>query len=449
MKKSYLCSRNPLLPMATDSNISLMNEATWRYVRMHANDDVRQLALRGTKDAEVDLPMALQQLQGWQTARRKLPSWAAIEGLVYPSHLSMEQCSSEQTARYKAAIAGSLKGKERLVDLTGGFGVDFAFMSEGYAEAVYVEQQPRLYAIASTNFKTIRAASHAEGLARLATVNADGVDFLHTLDHASLIFLDPARRDGHGGRTYGISDCTPNVLPLMDELLAKGDHVMLKLSPMLDWRKALADIGASHVEQVHIVAVGGECKELLMVLSAQGCEEPQLFCVNDDSIETFPLLPSPFTNHPSPFTNHPSPFTNHPSPITLHPSPLTNHPSPLTYLYEPNAALMKAGVFGELAQRYGVKPLATNSHLFTSAERVERFPGRVFQISAISSMNKQELKANIMPLHQANISVRNFPLSVAELRKRLKLSEGGSNYLFATTLANGDHILIVGRKPTP
>lgn len=408
--------------MATDSIIPLMNEATWRYVRMHANDDVRQLALRGTKDAEVDLPMALQQLQGWQKARRKLPSWAAIEGVVYPSHLSMEQCSSEQTARYKAAIANSLDGKERLVDLTGGFGVDFAWMSEGFAEAVYVEQQPQLYAIASANFKTIRKQDHTENRQRLTTVNADGMDFLHELNHASLIFLDPARRDSKGSRTYGIADCQPNVLPLLDELLTKGDHVMLKLSPMLDWCKAVADIGIGHVEQVHIVAVGGECKELLLVLSAQGSQSPRLFCVNDEQVEEFKIGVS---------VNR------------------SRERADGRFLYEPHAALMKAGVFDELASRYAVYPLGPNSHLFCSDVKVAAFPGRSFEIVAQSSMNKQELKAKIMPLRQANISVRNFPLSVAELRKRLKLSEGGSNYLFATTLANGDHVLLVGKKLTP
>lgn len=403
-----------------------MNEATWRYICEHADDDVRQLALQGSRDIEVDMGTALQQIQGRQTARKKLPTWAAKMGILYPSHLSMEQCSSEQTARYKAHVLESLPAKERIVDLTGGFGVDFALMSESYAEAVYVEQQPELFAIATHNFNVLKLRP------ALKTICADGVDYLHQLDHASLIFLDPARRDNHGSRTYGIGDCTPNVLLLMEELLAKADHVMLKLSPMLDWRKAVEDVGHKHVEQVHIVSVGNECKELLLVLSAKGCPQPRLYCVNDNSYDIFEI-DSPAQTRPL-------------KRIELFPEnlyPLKEGRGVAGFLYEPNASLMKAGLFDELANRYGVVPLARNSHLFTSEERVADFPGRTFQITAISSMNKRELKEKVLHLQQANISVRNFPISVAELRKRLKLSEGGSNYLFATTLANGEHVLII------
>ena len=211
---------------------------------------------------------------------------------------------------------------------------------------------------------------------------------------------------------------------------------------MLDWRKAMADVGEEHVEQVHIVATGGECKELLLVLSARGAQKPMLVCVNDESREVFdggygvcglngldgfngPICPIKPTNPTNPI-----------QPI----QPIA------PYLYEPNAALMKAGVFARLAARYGVRELGPSSHLFTSEQLVEHFPGRTFRVLAVSTMNKRELKEKIAPLKQANITVRNFPLSVAELRKRLKLSEGGSHYLFATTLANGDHVLIVCQR---
>lgn len=402
----------------------MINEATWRYICEHADDDVRQLALRGSRDKEVDLGAALQQIRGRQTARRKLPTWAAMSSILYPSHLSMEQCSSEQTARYKAHVLSSLPTKERIVDLTGGFGVDFAMMSESYAEAVYVEQQTELFAIVRHNFNLLKLRPV------LKTVCADGVDYLHQLNHASLIFLDPARRDNHGSRTYGIGDCTPNVLPLMDELLHKADHVMLKLSPMLDWRKAIEDVGREHVEQVHIVSVGNECKELLLLLSSKDSTEHRLYCVNDDCCEEFEIGPPSLI----------SPFEGRES---FHRNPIPLMGEGRGFLYEPNASLMKAGLFDELASRYGVTPLARNSHLFTSEERVAGFPGRTFQITAVSSMNKRDLREKVFPLKRVNISVRNFPMSVAELRKRLKLNEGGSNYLFATTLANGEHVLII------
>ena len=395
----------------------------------HADDDVRQLALHPSNDDDVDMHMALQQIQGRQMARRKLPSWAAIDGIVYPPHLSMEQCSSEATARYKATMmhqltmcnapfhpaVNSSSSNSTFLDLTGGFGVDTAFLSDLFGTTVYVERQPELCAIAQSNFATLGKA--------ITTVCGDATDCLRQQQHVALIFLDPARRDNHGDRTYGIADCTPNVLPLLPELLQKADRLLLKLSPMLDWRKAVADVGPQHVEQVHIVAVHGECKELLLLLSAQGSQAPRIICANDDSREEFALTAD----------DCPTNLIN------------PNGHAPL-FLYEPNAALMKAGLFAQLALRYGIEALAPNSHLFASSHRVDDFPGRSFLLTAVSTMNKQELRSKVLPLKQANITVRNFPLSVAELRKRLKLREGGSNYVFATTLATGDKVLLVCQR---
>ncbi|MBR7031320.1 MAG: SAM-dependent methyltransferase, partial [Prevotella sp.] len=234
-----------------------MNQATIDFIREHAEADVRQLALQGTKKTEVNLTYALEQIAGRQKAKTKLPSWADIDGHIYPPHLSMEQCSSEQTSRYKASIAG--KGA-LVVDLTAGFGVDMAFISQGFGRAVHVERQPQLCAISSENYKLL-------GLHHIEVICGDGVSYLHTMPHANLIFIDPARRDEHGGRTYGIADCTPNVMEILDEMLEKADCVMLKLSPMLDWRKAVEDIqqiGSAYVSEVHIVSVDNECKELLV-----------------------------------------------------------------------------------------------------------------------------------------------------------------------------------------
>lgn len=398
----------------------LMNEATWKYVRMHADDDVRQLALRGSKDSDVDMSTALQQIAGLQIARRKLPSWAALDGLVYPSHLSMEQCSSEATARYKAQLAVSLcHAARQMVDLTGGFGVDFAFMAPVFRLAVYVEQQEELCRLAQHNFALMGINAQV--------VCADGTEFLHQMAPTTLFFLDPARRDKNGTRTYGIADCTPDVLVLRDELLTKADWVLLKLSPMLDWQKTVDDLGRQWVRQVHIVSVGGECKELLVLLSRQG-EGLRLVCANDDDIFE--------VSHPLSFSS-PSLFPDQYSLFALS--------SPL-YLFEPNASIMKAGCFSELSERFGIRQIAHNSHLFISDSSIEDFPGRKFQILTVSSMNKRDLKEKISPLRQANIAARNFPLSVAELRKRLRLTDGGQHYLFATTLANGEHVLIVCTK---
>ena len=393
-----------------------MNEATLEFIRIHADEDVRQLAFLGKKNPEVDMAYALDQIAGRQKARVKIPSWASIDGIVYPPHISMEQCSSEQTARYKARIAGN---GEKIVDLTAGFGVDMAFMSAGFKQAVHVEMQPQLCAISSENYKHL-------GLNHVQVVCNDGVGYLHQMEHADLIFIDPARRDQHGARTYGIADCTPNVLEIIDEMLQKADRVMIKLSPMLDWQKTVADVG--NVSQVHIVSVGNECKELLLEVKKGKDEKVKVFCVNDDQVfsyeigETHPFTPSPL-----------HPFT---------PSPLHS----FTFLYEPNASVMKAGCFNLISHRFGITQPDANSHLFLSDKLVEGFPGRGFVIERVSTMNKRELKEALAGIDKANVAVRNFPLSVADLRKRLKLKDGGDVYIFATTDAKKGHLVMVCRK---
>lgn len=390
-----------------------MNEKTADYIRLHADDDVRQLALKGTKDLDVDLPFALDQIAGRQTARRKLPSWAASDGIIYPPHLSMEQCSSEQTARYKARLAGSGR---RMADLTGGFGVDFSFMAPAFTEAIYIEQQTALCDIARENFKTL-------GL-NATVVNEDAVEYLRKMSHADLIYLDPARRDTHGQRTYGISDCTPDVLAIRDLLLEKADRVIIKLSPMLDWRKAVNVLGNSFVSEVHIVSVQNECKELLLVLNSHSTEDAEfrLYCVNDDTV----FAASQDIQHNQKTQS------------------IQDYQG--SYLYEPNASIMKAGCFDAVCETFEVSPLADNSHLFVSNRQLKDFPGRMFCINALTTLNKRELRSALSGLRQANIAVRNFPLSVAQLRLRLKLSEGGSTYIFATTLANGSHVLLLCSK---
>ncbi|MDE6012738.1 MAG: SAM-dependent methyltransferase [Prevotella sp.] len=397
-----------------------MNEATRSFIKKNLEADVRQLALQGGRDNGVDLPLALRQIAGRQVARRKLPTWAALDEIVYPVSLSLEQCSSEQTACYKTDVCRRLLASHSqpltLVDLTGGFGVDFTMMSKVFQRAIHVEHNVDLQAIAASNFMTMGC--------RVETFCADGVDFLNRFEHhASVIFLDPARRNEHGGRTYGIADCTPNVLNIKEQLLSKADFVMLKLSPMLDWRKAVHDLGESFVREVHIVSVQNECKELLVIMQACNEKELKLFCVNDRVVWEVPVI------------------------VTASPFWREGESMP-TFLYEPNASIMKAGCFSELAAAYGLQQLAPNSHLFVADSLIADFPGRSFQISAISSMNKKELKTTLHDVRQANVTVRNFPLSVAELRKRLRLADGGTDYIFATTLADDRHVLFLCRKIT-
>ena len=397
----------------------MMNQATFDFIRQHADVDVRQLALQGTKDPEVNLTFALEQIAGRQKARTKLPSWAANDDIIYPPHLSMEQCSSETTALYKARLAG--RG-ETYVDLTGGFGVDFYFMSQGFSKRIYVEQNADLCTIVEHNMQALGLQS--------AVVCSQTAEYLSSMPHADVVYLDPARRNEHGGRTYSIEDCSPNVLELMPQLMEKADKVILKLSPMLDWHQAVEAL--KNVSEVHIVSVNNECKELLLVLGRQTNETLRLVCVNGES--TFEIIPTVGTNSSQPGNN-------------LFPRwELSSIKDQTLCLYEPNASIMKSGCFAALEERFPVQQIGPNSHLFISADEIDDFPGRSFEIQAVSTMNKRELKEALKGIDKANIAVRNFPLSVAELRKRLKLKDGGEVYIFATTVANDGHQLFVCRK---
>jgi len=470
----------------------MINQATLDFIRQHQDDDVRKLAFLGSKYPDVDMPFALDQIRGRKMARVKLPRWAEIDGIIYPPHISMEQCSSEQTAQYKAELAarllglgvltsadaekskdadnskicefagkravaskfarnedtsekqqiltnavdnvneikeetseGSFSDEIEFVDLTGGFGVDFSYIAARLGvKSMYVERQAHLCETAKENFERL-------GLKNAIVKNGDGVEVLHTITsdqtwsllntshRLRLIFIDPARRDDAGNKVVSLQDCTPDVTQLQDEMLAKADYVIIKLSPMLDWHRAVSEL--SHVREVHIVSVNNECKELLLVLSAQEEAPLRVFCVNDDQHFGF--------------------YDSHEAAVSIVKADEVDG-----YLYEPNASLMKAGCFGDICQHYGVKMLAKNSHLFSSQELVADFPGRTFRINTISSFNKKELKRQLAGIVKANVAIRNFPLSVPELRKRLKLKDGGDNYIFATTLSDESHVLIIGTK---
>ena len=423
-----------------------MNQATQDFIRQHQDDDVRQLAFLGSKYPEVDMPFALDQIRGRKMARVKLPRWASIDGIIYPPHISMEQCSSEATALYKAELAERLlnqqkikicefttkdtvapkfaknegtcenQGKVGFADLTGGFGVDFSYIAERLGvRAMYVERQEHLCEKAKENFLRL-------GLANAEVKNGDGIEVLHTLEHLSLIFIDPARRDDAGNKVVSLKDCTPDVTVLQEEMLLKADYVIVKLSPMLDWHRAISEL--SHVREVHIISVNNECKELLLVLSARNMGNLRIYCVND--AQSFVCEESDMEA----------------SSVKIAPSTLEE----MQYLYEPNASLMKAGCFGVLSGRYDARMLSKNSHLFVSREPIAAFPGRSFRIIAVSSFNKKELKRHLSGITKANIATRNFPLSVAELRKRLKLKDGGETYIFATTLSDESHVLVITNK---
>ena len=515
----------------TNHSTEIMNQATLDFIRQHQDDDVRQLAFLGSKYPEVDMPFALDQIRGRKMARVKLPRWASIDGIIYPPHISMEQCSSEQTALYKAELAARLLGlspsssengeeKEKesenasnlhlseicefagkgavdsefakneatckkqqilteskenvneikeephegdfseetgFVDLTGGFGVDFSYIASRLGvKSMYVERQAHLCEAAKENFGRL-------GLKNAIVKNGDGIEVL--LSFASkkeaaasdslgitedqsqsllktnlglkLIFIDPARRDDAGNKVVSLKDCTPDVTVLQEEMLLKADYVIIKLSPMLDWHRAISEL--SHVREVHIISVNNECKELLLVLSARNMGDMEASSA-DGEVKHAGNLRIYCVNDAQSFVCDELDMES--SPVRIAPPVLEE----MQYLYEPNASLMKAGCFGVLSGRYDARMLSKNSHLFVSREPIAVFPGRSFRIIAVSSFNKKELKRHLSGITKANIATRNFPLSVAELRKRLKLKDGGETYIFATTLSDESHVLVITEK---
>lgn len=445
-----------------------MNQATQDFIRQHQDDDVRQLAFLASKYPEVDMPFALDQIRGRKMARVKLPRWASLEGIIYPPHISMEQCSSESTALYKAELAArllalpvssSFSEEIGFVDLTGGFGVDFSYIAARLGvKSMYVERQAHLCEAAKENFGRL-------GLKNAIVKNGDGIEVLHSFhpkkkDAASdddslgiiydqplsllktklglkLIFIDPARRDDAGNKVVSLKDCTPDVTVLQEEMLSKADYVIIKLSPMLDWHRAISEL--SHVREVHIISANNECKELLLVLSAQNLGDMEASSA-DGEVKHAGNLRIYCVNDAQSFVCDELDMES--SPVKIAPSTLEE----MQYLYEPNASLMKAGCFGVLSRRYDARMLSKNSHLFVSQAPIEAFPGRSFRIIAVSSFNKKELKRHLSGITKANIATRNFPLSVAELRKRLKLKDGGETYIFATTLSDESHVLMITEK---
>lgn len=530
----------------TNHSTEIMNQATLDFIRQHQDDDVRQLAFLGSKYPEVDMPFALDQIRGRKMARVKLPRWASIGGIIYPPHISMEQCSSEQTALYKAELAARLLGlspslsengeeKEKesenasnlhlseicefagkgavdsefakneatckkqqilteleenvneikeepyegdfseeteFVDLTGGFGVDFSYIASRLGvKSMYVERQAHLCEAAKENFGRL-------GLKNAIVKNGDGIEVLHSFASKKeaaasdslgitedqpqsllktnlglkLIFIDPARRDDAGNKVVSLKDCTPDVTLLQEEMLSKADYVIIKLSPMLDWHRAVSELNC--VQEVHIISVNNECKELLLVLSARNMDDMRASSADGESgedeidgaegtdgeVKHAGNLRIYCINDAQSFVCDELDMES--SSVKIAPSTLEE----MLYLYEPNASLMKAGCFGVLSGRYDARMLSKNSHLFVSREPIAVFPGRSFRIIAVSSFNKKELKRHLSGITKANIATRNFPLSVAELRKRLKLKDGGETYIFATTLSDESHVLVITEK---
>ncbi|GAB3996647.1 SAM-dependent methyltransferase [Spirosoma daeguense] len=388
------------------------------FIQANLRTDVQALVLRSQRTDNLDIKKIASQISARQKACEKLPFWYANDKLVFPPTLSVEQASSELTAHYKASL---INGKT-LVDITGGMGVDAWAFSQRTERVDYVERQPELAELAAHNFPLLDADNihvwQGDGLLMLNDPN-----FLP--QPADWLYLDPHRRNEQGGKVVRLDDCEPNLLQpgFVDLLRSKARQILVKVSPLLDIDTAIRQL--KYVDSVHIVSVQGEVKEILFTISNELIPHEN---VQINAVNLFPTRTVSLTYFRHEEQN---------APVTLG--------NPLRYVYEPNAAVLKAGAFRLVGTRFGLTKLSPNSHLYTSDTLQPDFPGRVFELTDVVKPDAKALKAQL-PTLQANLTVRNFPQTVAVLRKQLNLREGGSVYIFATTLMNGDKRLLITQK---
>ena len=398
-----------------------MNTATRDFIESHLKDDVRQLALQKFPD-DVDKALVLNQIEARQLLSKKVPSWASNPDLMFPRHLSIEQCSSELTAKYKASI---IEGGDTFVDLTGGLGVDSYFLSEKFKTSYYVENQKELCDLAKHNFGVLGR--------KITVVNDNSESFLSKNKGFDLIFIDPARRDVYNRKMVSLHDCSPDVIDLQNILLKNAKNVLIKASPMLDISLITNEL--QNISEIHIVSVRNECKEVLIKIEPGFAGEIKYFCVNlqiDTVISTETKRSGEISFE---FSENAESFAISTFATTI------KH-----YLYEPNASLMKSGAFKLISQRFAIEKLHVNSHLYTSDNLISDFPGRIFEVVGFAPFNKKIKKELLKDITEASVATRNFPLSANELRKSLNLKESDKNFVFGTTLIGEKKVVILCKK---
>ena len=432
----------------TNYELRIMNyELTKDFINVHLNDDVNKLALSKFPD-DIDKQFVIRQIQARQLLKKKLPSWSENDELLFPKRLSLEQCSSELTAKYKrtisrkdaktqsrdASMAPAIKHIDTslhriLVDLTGGMGVDTSFLSDNFDETIYVEAQEELCELARHNFKVLNKS--------IKVVNAKAEDFLSQCDNVDCIYLDPARRDEYGRKMVSLHDCSPDVAELQDLLFEKTNTIIVKLSPMLDIDIIKKEL--KNIKEIHVVAVKNECKEVLVLCQRTTDNGQQTSSKACSQLITIDLRENwSFTFSEDEEQEAVPTFADEIG----------------KYLYEPGVACMKAAPFKLLSQRFNIKKLHRNSHLYTSDELVTDFPGRTFEVINVVPFDKKAKKIlsqqttdnGQQSLSKVSIAVRNFPLSAEELRKHLSFKDGDDFYIFGTTMKGDKKVLVLGSK---
>ena len=392
-----------------------LNEEQKQFIREHAADDLSRLLLSASKYSAQNVPFLIEQIAARRQIREKLPSWYENDELLFPVRIAAEQCSSELTALYKQ---GLVEASECLCDLTGGLGIDSYFFSRKVKKLTYIERFAAYCEVAKHNFEVL-------GADNIEVINADIAEYLLQLPPADVFYIDPARRGESNKRVFALPDCEPDLPKLLPSLLERAPKVIAKLSPMADIQFTLDLLPGT--TEVHVISVKNECKELLFVVERENKKDsPQIVCVNfagSGRKESFS-----YAWHDE-------------RDVNLYQADRVKH-----YLYEPNASILKAGAFRMTAFRFGLEKLHASSHLYTSDNLRDDFPGRRFVVDEVIPFSNKQCKALSKTIPQANITVRNFPLSVAELRVRTKIADGGEVYLFATTLTDGGKVLVKCHK---
>jgi len=390
-------------------NKALLDPQVQEFLRKNLKMSPAELALRGSPFPGISSSELAQQLTGIQKAEKKLPKWFEHTQIYYPPKVNLEQTSSETTAKYKASL---LKG-DKLIDLTGGLGIDDFYFAQNFKEVVHSELNTELSKISKHNLKKL-------GCENISFKNQNSIDFLEdTKLKFDCIYADPSRRDDSGAKVFRLADCLPNIPENLELLFCKSDIILIKTSPLLDLQAGISEL--KFVNEIHIVAVNNEVKELLWLLKKKESSSPKIKTLNftKNGIEEFN-----------------GNFNKGVSDV--------NYSLPKDFLFEPNSAIMKSGLFEEAAAQTQTSKLHPNSHLYTSDRKVF-FPGRKFKITEIQEYKPSVLKKKLKN-YKANISLRNFPESVAILRKKFKIKDGGKNYLFFTTNINNEKIVLFCEK---
>ena len=390
-------------------NTNILHNNSQDFINQNLKADITKLILKGSPFDHITVQELAEQIEAKKKTLNKLPTWFTTKHIYYPNKINIEQTSSETTANYKASLING----NTLIDITGGFGVDVVAFADKFKHVIHCEINAKLSAIAQHNFEILHKQN-------IQTVSNDGISHLkNSNQQIDWIYIDPSRRNDTKGKVFLLKDCEPNIPEHLNTLFQFSDNILIKASPMLDITSAISELNC--VKEVHVVAVQNEVKELLFILE-KGYE-------NDIQIKTI--------------NNKKEHHERFDSTLLKNTVPPQNS-EPLTYLYEPNSALLKAGLFNEVSHQLNVCKLNINSHLYTSNELIS-FPGRRFKINNTIAYNLKQIKKALRS-KQANVTTRNFPETVAQIRKKTKLKEGGNAYLFFTKDLDNEHIVLICEK---